>query len=47
MQSIQNQSEVCDADLKENSVLANFDLHKLKLLIEKVVVYGENEIEIV
>lgn len=47
LQSVSEDIGVCDADLKEISTLANFDLHKLKLLIEKVVVYGENEIEIV
>lgn len=32
---------------QEMSALDSFDLDKLKLLIEKVVVYGEDEIEIV
>ena len=47
MQSIQNQSEVCDADLKDFSELDSFNMDKLKLLIDKVIVYGEDEIEIV
>lgn len=47
LRSISDDTGVCDADLQEISALDNFDLDRLKLLIEKVIVYGEDEIEIV
>ncbi len=50
LENLRNTSDdtaVCDADLQEISALDSFDWDKLKLLIEKVVVFGEYEIEIV
>lgn len=47
LQSISDDTGVCDADLQEISALDNFDLDKLEMLVEKVIVYGEDEIEIV
>lgn len=47
LQIISDDTRICDADLQEISALDNFDLDRLKLLIEKVIVYGEDEIEVV
>lgn len=47
LRSTSDDTVVCDADLQEISALDNFDLDRFKLLIEKVIVYGEDEIEIV
>lgn len=47
LQGTSDDTAVCDKDLQEISALNNFDLDRFKLLIEKVIVYGEDEIEIV
>ena len=47
LRSISDETGICDADLQEISALDNFELDRLRLLIEKVIVYGEDEIEIV
>lgn len=47
LQGTSDDTAVCDEDLQEISALNNFDLDRFKLLIEKVIVYGEDEIEIV
>ncbi len=47
LRSISDETGICDVDLQEISALDNFELDRLRLLIEKVIVYGEDEIEIV
>ncbi len=47
LQSALDEPELCDGELEELSVLDSFNMDKLKLLIDKVIVYGEDEIEIV
>ena len=47
MQTVSVQEELPDKELAELSVLESFDKDRLKMLIDKVVVYGEDAIEIV
>lgn len=47
MQTVSKTEEIPDEELAELSVLEAFDKDRLKALIDKVVVYGEDAIEIV
>lgn len=47
MQTVSVQEELPDKELAELSVLESIDKDRLKMLIDKVVVYGEDAIEIV
>lgn len=47
MQEMADPEEITDGELEGLSVLDTFDVDRLKALIEKVVVYGEDAIEIV
>lgn len=47
MQTISVTEEIPDKELAELSVLESFDKDRLKTLIDKVIVYGEDAIEIV
>lgn len=47
MTDISDTTEMSNENIEELSVLDSFDLNKMKLLIDKVVVYGEDEIEII
>lgn len=47
MQTVSKPEEIPDAELTELSVLESFDKERLKALIDKVVVYGADAIEIV
>lgn len=47
MQAVSKTEEIPDKELAELSVLESFDKDRLKVLIDKVIVYGENAIEIV
>ena len=47
MQEMAGSEEITDGELAGLSVLETFDVDRLKTLIEKVVVYGEDAIEIV
>lgn len=46
MQEMADSEEVTDEELSGLSVLDTFDVDRLKALIEKVVVYGDDAIEI-
>ena len=47
MQELTDPEEITDGELEGLSVLDTFDVDRLKTLIDKVVVYGEDAIEIV
>lgn len=47
MQEVSGSEKISDEELKELSELEVFDKDKLKVLIEKVVVYGADAMEIV
>jgi len=47
MQTVPETEEIPDEELAELSVLESFDKDRLKVLIDKVIVYGEDAIEIV
>ena len=47
MQTVSKPEEIPDIELAELSVLESFDKERLKALIDKVVVYGADAIEIV
>ena len=47
MQTVSKLEEIPDTELAELSVLESFDKKRLKALIDKVVVYGADAIEIV
>lgn len=47
MQAATNTEEISDNELAELSVLEAFDKEKLKVLIDKVIVYGADTVEIV
>ena len=47
MQTVSKTEEIPDGELAELSVLESFDKDRLKVLIDKVIVYGEDSIEIV
>lgn len=47
MQTVSNTEEIPDGELAELSVLGSFDKDRLKTLIDKVIVYGADAIEIV
>lgn len=47
MQTVSGAEEIPDGELAELSVLEEFNKDKLKMLIEKVIVYGEDAVEIV
>ena len=47
MQTVSVPEELPDKELAEISILESFDKDRLKMLIDKVVVYGENALEIV
>lgn len=47
MQTVSKAEEIPDEELAELSVLESFDKDRLKVLIDKVIVYGEDAIEIV
>ena len=47
MQELADPEEITDGELEGLSVLDTFDVDRLKTLIDKVVVYGEDAIEIV
>lgn len=47
MQTVSEKEEIPDGELAELSVLESFDKNRLKVLIDKVIVYGEDAIEIV
>ena len=47
MQTVSKLEEIPDTELAELSVLEFFDKKRLKALIDKVVVYGADAIEIV
>lgn len=47
MQEMAGSEEITDGELAGLSVLETFDVDRLKTLIEKVVVYGEDAMEIV
>ena len=47
MQTVSKTEEIPDGELAELSVLESFDKNRLKVLIDKVIVYGEDAIEIV
>ena len=47
MQTVSNTEEIPDGELAELSVLESFDKDRLKMLIDKVIVYGADAIEIV
>ena len=47
MQTVSNTEEIPDEELAELSVLESFDKDRLKMLIDKVIVYGADAIEIV
>lgn len=47
MQEMAGSEEITDGELAGLSVLETFDVDRLKTLIEKVVVYGGDAIEIV
>ena len=47
MQTVSNIGEIPDGELAELSVLESFDKDRLKTLIDKVIVYGADAIEIV
>ncbi|MCM1561816.1 MAG: recombinase family protein [Butyrivibrio sp.] len=46
-QTVSNTEEIPDGELAELSVLESFDKDRLKMLIDKVIVYGADAIEIV
>lgn len=46
-QPVSNEKEIPDETLMEFSTLDTFDKDRLKVLIDKVLVYGEDSIEIV
>ena len=47
MQTVSKTEEIPDGELEELSVLESFDKDRLKTLIDKVIVYGADAIEIV
>ena len=47
MQTVSKPEEIPDTELAELSVLESFDKDRLKMLIDKVIVYGADAIEIV
>lgn len=47
MQTLSEAEEISDGELAELSALDTFDKDRLKELIDKVIVYGEDAIEIV
>ena len=47
MQTVSKPEEIPDGELAELSVLESFDKDRLKMLIDKVIVYGADAIEIV
>ncbi len=47
LQTVSVQEELPNKELTELSVLESFDKDRLKMLIDKVVVYGEDFVEIV
>ena len=47
MQTITITEEIPDAELAELSVLEAFDKDKLKALIDRVIVYGADTVEVV
>lgn len=47
MQTVSAPKEISDEELEELSVLESFDKERLKVLIDKVIVYGADAIEIV
>ena len=47
MQTVSEKEEIPDGELAELSVLESFDKDRLKVLIDKAIVYGEDDIEIV
>lgn len=47
MQTVSGKEEIPDGELAELSVLESFDKDRLKVLVDKVIVYGEDAIEIV
>ncbi len=47
MQTVSVQEELLDKELEELSVSESFNKDRLKMLIDKVVVYGEDDIQIV
>lgn len=47
IQTVSEKKEILDEELTELSVLESFDKDRLKILIDKVIVYGANAIEIV
>lgn len=47
MQTVSKPEEIPDEELAELSVLESFDKERLKALIDKVIVYGADAIEIV
>ena len=47
MQAVSGSEEIPDGELAELSELETFDKDRLKTLIEKVIVYGEDAVEIV
>lgn len=47
MQAVSGSERIADKELAELSKLKTFDKDRLKTLIEKVVVYGEDAMEIV
>ena len=47
LQAVSEPEEISDEKLTEFSVLESFDKDRLKTLIDKVIVYGSDAIEIV
>ena len=47
MQTVSEKEEIPDEKLAEFSVLESFDKDRLKMLIDKVIVYGSDAVEIV
>ena len=47
MQTVSNTEEIQDEELAGLSVLESFDKDRLEMLIDKVIVYGADAIEIV
>jgi len=45
--TVSNTGEILGGELAEISVLESFDKDRLKMLIDKVIVYGADAIEIV